>query len=341
MILTLFLRQLKEDDSPVALHIIPTRSEDDDGSETLSVEITLPSDKLGAVGTIVQLSPSLTATMKATRNGTSFLVESKGADPATREANLRAYTTASLGFKPRANWAGAVEILVEAVSTESNQVAESNSIAHGTVGDFDTRTERAQMKIEVTVLPVVDLPYLTQNRSVVKENNGNSDVDEDLVVRIGELMGVKVDDLDGSQTFQAVLTGFPTNAIDLRLGRSLQDVTASVNRTSGTVSISSSNTEAALLVLQSLQITLPNDDDSNFLIEVNGRCTDTGGRNLVLEENFYLRHQVIVQAVADRPTLDAGVELKSAVAEGGFFVSYPVMVALNDKDESETYESAK
>ena len=336
-----FLRQLHEDDGPVKLQIIPTRSADDDNSETLSVEITLPRDKLGVIGSIVELTPSSKASMKAIKGGTTFLVESQGADPKTREANVVAYTSTRLAFKPRANWAGAAQIIVEAVSTEANQVADANSIAHETLGDFDTRTERAKIIIPVTVLPVVDLPYMLKNRSVVAENNLNSDVDEELVLQIGELMSVKVDDLDGSQTFQAVLTGFPKNAIDLRLGRSLPDVTASVNRTAGTVSIRSSNTEAALLVLQSLQIILFQDDDSNFLIEMTGRCTDTGGQNLVVEENFYLRHHVIVQAVADRPTLDAGTELKAAQAEGVSFISYPVVVGLNDKDGSETYESLK
>lgn len=334
--------QLNEDDVPLPLRIIPERSADDDNSETLSVEITLPSDDVGVIGSIVELSKSSTATIETIRGGTAFLVQATGATPATREANLAAYTNRSLAFQPRANWAGELEIIVEAVSTEANEVAMSNSIAHDTLGDFDTRTERVQTIIPVRVLPVVDLPYMTRSRSVVAENNLNSNVDEDVVVRIGERMGVKVDDLDGSQTFQAVLVGFPTNAIDLRFGRSRPDVTATVNRTSGIVSIQSTNTEGALLVLESLQITLFTDDDHNFLIEMTGRCTDKGGSNLVVQADFYLRHQVIVQAVADTPALDAGMELKSAETEGvSAFISYPVTVALNDKDGSETYESVK
>ena len=326
----------------MALGIIPTKSADDDNSETLTVEITLPSDDVGVIGSIVEVSAASTASIESIRSGTAFLVKAIGADPATRESNLKAYTSTNLAYKARANWAGSLDILVEAVSTEANDVAMANSIAHETLGDFDTRTERVQITIPVTVRPVVDLPYMKTGRSIVAENNLNSNIDEEVVVRIGELMGVKVDDLDGSQTFQTVLTGFPTNALGLRLGRSLPDVTAAVNRTSGTVSIRSNNTESALLVLASLQITLFNDDDTNFLVVMTGRCTDRGASNLVIEEEFYLTHQVIVQAVADTPTLDAGVELKAAAVEGmRSFMSLPVSVSLNDKDGSETYESVK
>jgi hypothetical protein len=326
----------------MALGITPTKSADDDNSETLTVQITLPSDDVGVIGSIVEISSSSTASIESIKGGTAFLVKATGADAATRESNLKAHTSTSLAYKPRANWAGSLDILVEAVSTEANDVAMTNSIAHDTLGDFDTRTERVQVTIPVTVRPVVDLPYMKTGRSMVAENNLNSNVDEEVVVRIGELMGVKVDDLDGSQTFQTVLTGFPTNAINLRLGQSLPDVTSAVNRTTGTVSIKSNNTESALLVLASLQITLFHDDDTNFLVVMTGRCTDSGASNLVIEEEFYITHQVIVQAVADTPTLDAGIDLKASAAEGiRSFMSLPVTVSLNDKDGSETYESVK
>lgn len=304
--------------------------------------ITIPTDGVGPVGSIVELAASPSASMQTIRGGTAFLLQSTGEDPIIREANLLEYTSTAIAFAPRPNWAGNVDILVEAISTEANEVAIANSIAHDTLGDFDTRIETAQTTVPVRVIPVVDLPYLTSSQSIVAENNLNTDVDEDAVVAIGELMGVQVDDLDGSQTFQAILVGFPTNAINLRFTRSVPDVTTSVDLTSGTVSIESSNTQNALEVLASLQVTLANDDDANFVVEVNGLCTDSDGEGLIVEEEYYLSHQVVVQAVADTPTLDAGTELKSVEAEGtAEFRAYPVTVGLNDLDGTETYESVK
>jgi len=181
---------------------------------------------------------------------------------------------------------------------------------------------------------------MKNNRTVVAENNLNSYVDEEVNIRIGERMGVRVDDLDGSQAFQATLTGFPTNLLDLHFAKSLSNVTTAVAPSSGSVSIQSTNTFDALLMLASLRITLFHDDDTNFLIVMTGTCTDTGA-SLVFQENFYLTHQVIVQAVADAPKLDAGVELRAAQGESRPFELYPVSVALNDKDGSETFESVK
>jgi hypothetical protein len=334
-------RQVDEDGTPVELGVIPKRSADDDNSETLTVELTLPVDDFGSIGSMIELSPSSTAFFEEIEEG-FYHIQSTGADPATREANLLEYTSTSLAYKPRAQWSGMVEVLVGAVSSEANQVAMANSIAHETLGDFDTRIERVQKTIPVSVLPVVDLPYMARNQSVVAENNRNTTFDEEVVVKIGELMGVKVDDLDGSQRCQATLTGFPTNALDFRFGQSLPGVTATANRTSGKAYISSLDNQAALSVLQSLRITLFPDDDTNFLVVMYGKCTDNNGLGLFLEQEFYITHNVIVQAVADKPTLDAGVQLMSAQAEDRLsFVAYPVVVALNDIDGSETYESVK
>lgn len=50
----------------------------------------------------------------------------------------------------------------------------------------------------------------------------------------------------------------------------------------------------------------------------------------VLQCEFFC--EVIVQAVADTPTLNIGAELKLLAAEGSAAIPYPVVVRLNDTD---------
>jgi hypothetical protein len=327
---------LEEDGPPVQLQIFADRSADDDNSETLSVRITVPVDRFGPIGEIIETSASSTVSLR--QAGRFFIVEALGEDPATREANLDAYTSSSLAFRPRVNYAGRNTLIVEAVSTEAGLVAFPNSIAHETLGDFDTRTEVAETYVPITVTPVVDLPYMTSDRSIVAENNLDSNVDQDLVVNIGELMGVQVDDLDGSQTLQARLTGFPTNSIDLSFVQSREGVATTVDQGSGTATIEGDNVEDVLLVLSSLQVILANDDDTNFQVEIDGNATDSDGVDLFVTEEFYIMHTVIVQAVADAPTLDVGTEVKARETESTvYFTSYPVTVGLNDADGTESY----
>lgn len=329
---------MEEDGAPIQLQVFADRSADEDNSETLSVRITVPGDSSGPIGTIIETSPSSSVTLTASQGGRLYLVEASGPDPAAREANLDAYTASSLAFQPRANYAGHNTLTVEAVSTEAGDVAFPNSIAHETLGDFDTRTEVAETLVPITVTPVVDLPYMTSDQSVVAENNLDSNSDQELLVKIGELMGVKVDDLDGSQTLEARLTGFPTNSIDLSFAQSRENVTTTVDQGRGTVTIGGDNVEDVLLVLSSLEVILANDDDTNFQIEMVGNATDTDGVDLLLVEEFYIIHTVIVQAVADAPTLDVGLQLKAIETEStATFTAYPVTVGLNDKDGTETF----
>jgi hypothetical protein len=295
---------------------------------------------MGRVGQIVETStvPNVSVTGAGTSN---FQVTTSGSDPATREATLDSYLSGSIAFKPRDHWAGVLTgedgIMVVAVSTEvSGQTAPSNSMADGTFGDLNTRIEEAITYVNVTVIPVNDIPYLTSLETVVQENKLDSDFDTDLVVPIGQEMGLKVDDMDGSQSLDAELTGFPTNAIDLSFGFSRPGVNTTADISNGTVTISGNNVVDVLRVLESLTITLAHDDDRNFLIEIDGISAD---RNELYEvsDAFSLDHQVIVQAVADTPTLDVGSTLKTLSAEDSTLSPYPVEIGLNDVDGSETY----
>jgi hypothetical protein len=322
----------------------PDRSADEDDSEVLSVRIYVPEgdDGLGSVGTIVQTS-TVPADVSVSGGGTSVLqVSASGPDPATREATLDSYLAGSIAFRPREYWAGVLTgedgIMVVAISTErSGQVAPSNSKADGTSGDMNTRTEEAITYVNVTVIPVNDIPYQTNLQTVVQENKLDSDFDTDLVVPIGREIGLRCDDIDGSQSLEAVLTGFPINAIDISFPFSRPGVDVTTDIPTGTVTIAGDNVVDVLTVLESLSITLGHDDDRNFLIEIDGISTD---RNELYEvrDSFSLEHQVIVQAVADTPTLDVGASLKTLSSEGSTLSSYPVEIGLNDVDGSETYQ---
>jgi hypothetical protein len=213
-------------------------------------------------------------------------------------------------------------------------VAQSNDEEWGTLGDIDTKTERDVTYVEVTVIPVNDLPYLQNSTAWVAENNLNSQVDIDLVVPIGKLMGMTVDDKDGSQSLTATLTGFPTNAINLYFDQTKvinPSVTATIDKATGTVSVSGDNSNHVLEAIGWLIVVLADDDDANFNIEINGYSEDTNGY-ITVGDTYSLTFQVIVGAVADTPTLIVGAEVKSLAVEGSGSQSYPVNVALNDID---------
>lgn len=337
------LLQIEEDSDPVVLQVTAGRSVDEDNSETLSVVITVPSDQLGPVGSILQLSSQTGAYLTDKGNGV-YEVTASGATPANREAELNAYLLDKVAFEPRAHWASVLTgengIRVDAVSTEAGETAPSNSLEAGTLGDIDTRTEKATTYVNITVVPIVDIPYLANERTIVQENKGDSDVDQDLLIPIGssDHLGIGIDDLDDSQSLYFELTGFPTDLRSLQFGISKPGVTTLVDIQQGNVTIYGENNVVDILaVLDSLQITLANDDDKNFLIEINGVARDTNGIMEVSEE-FYLSHDVIVQAVADTPTLEVGTEIKPVVAEDSSIEQYAIITRINDVDGSESFK---
>jgi hypothetical protein len=341
--LRFLLLQIEEDSDPVVLQVTAGRSVDEDNSETLSVVITVPSDQLGPVGSILQLSSQTGAYLTEKGNGV-YEVTASGATPANREAELNAYLLDKVAFEPRAHWArvltGENGIRVDAVSTEAGETAPSNSLEAGTLGDIDTRTEKATTYVNITVVPIVDIPYLANERTIVQENKGDSDVDQDLLIPIGssDHLGIGIDDLDDSQSLYFELTGFPTDLRSLQFGISKPGVTTLVDIQQGNVTIYGENNVVDILaVLDSLQITLANDDDKNFLIEINGVARDTNGIMEVSEE-FYLSHDVIVQAVADTPTLEVGTEIKPVVAEDSSIEQYAIITRINDVDGSESFK---
>ena len=269
-----------------------------------------------------------------------YSITASGSSPDERESRLNLSLANGVYFSPRPHWSGALEqgIKIDAVSTEqSYDVAPSDSEEWGTVGDRDTRIERATTYTALTVAPTVDVPYLLNNQSYVAENKLNSDNDDELVVSIGRSLGLTVDDLDGSQYMDAVISGFPTNVIDLYFNEQLGSVASSVDKTRGTVTLAGDNCTEVIGVLNTLTVILAHDDDRNFKLFIEGTARDSNGL-VEVSDTYSLTHTVIVGAVADTPTLDAGVELKQLAAEGSDGNLYPVDIGLNDLDGSETYE---
>ncbi len=342
-----------DEDTSTTLTIRPDRSADDDNSETLSVRITVPADGGTPVGALSGTSGG--GVTFTNQGGGVYLVTATGATPAARETALDTFLNGGITFTPRANYSGEMTgtngIRVEAISTENatlygnttmspdDELAPNNSASAGTSGDLDTRIEIATTYINVTVNPINDIPTATNTSTVVQENTGLSDVnDPDLVIPIGTRIGLTIADTDGSQGLALTLTGFPVNAQALAFGTSIGGVTTTVNIATGTVTLSGTNANAVITVLNSLSVTLADDRDENFTVTIDGTVTDTNGATTDTD-TFTLTHAVTVQAVADLPTVNVGAATKPAVNEDSGFVTYAVTTALNDADGSETYQS--
>jgi hypothetical protein len=331
-----------EDDTSVPLQIFANRSSDNDNSETLSVCLFVPSDIAGPIATLAPVS-NFSGIIFTNFGNATYCVEALGADPASREATLDNFLDDSIIFLPRDQWSGVLTgtagIRVIAISTENATGAElgpNNSPTDGTGGDADTRIEIAETYIAVTVNPLVDLPTLNNTNSIFQENNNVSSSDPDLVISIGNRLGMTLVDLDGSQTLNLTLTGFPTNALGLAfVGPIPAGVLVTTNVVTGTATIYGNDSAQVLQVLSTLQVTLFDDDDENFVVLIDGATTDTNGVFETPPVSFTLSHNVTIQAVADTPTVNRGAATKPEVAENSGFVAYPVTIALNDIDGSE------
>lgn len=330
------------EDAITTLIINPGRSPDNDNSETLAVRVTVPADGSGPIGTLSGTGSGGVTFAAVSGSPGVYTVTATGTTPADRETALDTFLNGSITFTPRAQWSGVLTgtngIRVEAISTEN---ATGGQLAPGSFGgaDLTSKTETATTYINVTVAAINDLPVLANASTAVNENNNLSlPSDPDLVIAIGTRLGLSIADTDGSQGLSMTLTGFPTNAQALAFAITLAGVTTNVDLATGTVTISGTNANNVLTVMNSLSITLADDRDGNFTISINGTSTDTNGVTPV-NDAFSLTHTVTVLAVADTPTTNAGATTKTAVEEDSTYVTYPVTVALNDTDGSETYQS--
>ncbi|MDX2288214.1 MAG: type I secretion C-terminal target domain-containing protein, partial [Hyphomicrobiaceae bacterium] len=200
-----------EDGANVPLVVTVGQSADDDGSETLTVRITVPSDATGPIGTLTGSLPGITLTHQG---GGVYLITATGADNAARAALFNAFMdggSGDLAFNPRDNWSGQLTgtngIKVEAISTEAatvygdtspaadDELAQNDHAASGTTGDLDTKVEIRTDYIDVNIAPEVDSPTV----------KGNGVGTEDTLIAVP--MSVTLSDRDGSETYQVLLTG--------------------------------------------------------------------------------------------------------------------------------------
>ncbi len=169
------------EDSPIPLAIATNRT-DTDGSESLSVRITLSAPIAG--GTI--LGDTSGGGSIANQGGGVFLVT------APTEAQLDAILS-TIAFRGPTNWSGTASMTVEAISTETGP-----EIAVATATNSST--------ISVTVGAIADAPVL----KVVPSIGGASGL-EDTPVRLS--IAVTIPDSDGSETYVVRLSGQPAGAV--------------------------------------------------------------------------------------------------------------------------------
>ena len=202
---TIFTRDsdaIDEDGGNIPLFINATHSFDQDDSEELSITIDVPSDNGSPIGSIVGTPPqgvSLTAVDTST-----YLIEASGSDWKSREDLLNSFvSTGDMFFRPRPNWAGRKDLIVNLTSTEMHET----EIAGGEFGGVDgtSKTETVTSTITVTVNPSADVPEL--------EVKGAAYGYEDQNITIP--IGVTLTDLDGSETYtlDILATSVPTGSI--------------------------------------------------------------------------------------------------------------------------------
>lgn len=185
-----------EDIVSIPLTINAGNSADADGSETLSVRITVPSDALGAVGSITGTPPANVSLTSL--GGGVYLVTATGPDSATREARLDSFLNGGgVAFTPRSNWSGellgAAGLKIEAISTEAATGAQLAANVYGGP-DGLSATETVVDYIDIRVAPAADVPTVKGNGVGLEDS------------RISVPMSVTLADKDGSETYVVQLT---------------------------------------------------------------------------------------------------------------------------------------
>jgi hypothetical protein len=322
---------------------------------------------VGAVTTVTG-APTGTVTITDQGNGV-YLVEGPGTgNAANDEAALDAVLTGGvLTLEPRAQFAGSFTgvngIKVESISTEAATLVDDQNPAADDelapsaldAGDNDTRTETVETFLDVVINPILDVPTFSGNSSTIRENNNsNSPTDPDLRLNLGTELGFGMVDRDGSQDLDLTLNGIPdTSVVDfggtvIAIGTSqvINGVTVGVvDNLDGTISVTVDGViddalaNDAINVLESLRLTLEDDNDTDFTVGISGTTTEViSGASAPFSDT----HQVTVQAAADRPTISG-----SATGNEDTFIAVPITVTLNDTDGqaqgdgSETLQSVR
>jgi len=177
---------LEDDGEVIPLHFQAIPSADTDGSETLSVRLTVPNDNYATIGNITRLSKddSFADIVLSEYGEGVYMVTSESGDA----VHLNNFLDGGLAFKPRENFAGTFQglngIKVDVISTEAAQGIQVE-VDSATVTDY----------IDIKVLPVLDLTIVS-----VK---GNAVGDEDTKIPIP--IDITLGDPDGSESFKLLI----------------------------------------------------------------------------------------------------------------------------------------
>lgn len=134
----------------ILLHISATMSNDQDDSETLSVQVRVASDSYGYIGTITGTTPT---NVTLTPKSWGAKISASGETPLSRQTTLNSFTDGGgVYFMPRANYAdeNSRGVRARAVSTEG-----------ATGNEVSVKTAKSKWEnIGIVVYPVADAPVL-------------------------------------------------------------------------------------------------------------------------------------------------------------------------------------
>ncbi|MEP6444598.1 MAG: type I secretion C-terminal target domain-containing protein [Hyphomicrobiales bacterium] len=218
-------------------------------------------------------------------------------------------------FTPVPGFSGQVDLVLTARSTEARDNADGLNF------EEDSHT------ITITVNPVVD--------AATFGGSGSEIVNEDTVVNVGENIDINIGDAsDGSTDVDIVFSGIPDNAtIDFTAFAGIDVI--DTRATDGNITFdipagSSATVQDVLDLIDTFTVTPAEDTDENFSVGVEVTVSEPGSGLAPETTNF--NHDVIVQAVADAPTVSgSGGDIEDATTP----ISVPISVGLGDVDGSE------
>lgn len=208
---------VEDDGNGIPLNITVGRSPDIDGSETLSVLISVPLEGSLPIGII-------TATGTFPTGVDSYRVTATGATSLERETALNDFfTDNSVKLVPRQNFAGSLNstqgIRVDVISTEA--ATGSVELAPASFGGDDgtSASEALFDYIGINVLPVAD--------PVIVKAQANAIGIEDSIIPIP--VSISLTDTDGSETSVLEVRSVPTGATIF--GENLREIVPDANGT--------------------------------------------------------------------------------------------------------------
>jgi hypothetical protein len=180
-----------EDGPNIPLNISVGRSKDNDGSESLSVRITIPSLSGKPMGDLVGTPSNPNVTVISSPGGI-YTITALGATPAVQEAALNSFlSTGQLQLDPRDNVAGNFTLKIDVISTETNAADVAPSIYGG--ADNTSATETVTDYITFIVFGVADTPATA----------GNAIGREDTTIPVP--IRPPLVDLDGSESYSMTI----------------------------------------------------------------------------------------------------------------------------------------